>query len=261
MLIGQLDKGTEITVNVTNGDKSVQIISKIVELSQEDYEYCRKASKQFKYKSFTVVDLMKEGDKVINFLSANIICMLSGLKEGKPYTWNNVKILRVKLPEYGDSHIILSNEDMETFNRRREYRLWLGYDGLCKFGESQVPKNVMVKDISCSGISMIINKDIGVEVELGERVEIQFYDRVYSEGKKDYNNILYTVEAKIVRYIAMNNNRMLIGCRLSQRYQEIDKMIYLKQRLSMNINGKTRLDRARKAVLARELAKLANNEV
>lgn len=236
MLIGELDVGSIITVNVTDGTKSVQINSTILDLGEEDYEFCKKSAMQFKFESFVAVDLMKEGEQVINFLSARVICILTALKESRPYSWNNVKILRLKLPEHGDCHIILSNSDMDTFNRRKEYRLWLGYDGLCKFGDSKVPRNVIVKDVSCSGMGLIVNKELESYIEQDEHIEVQFYDSTYSEVAKDYVQRLFTLQGKIVRFIAMNNNRILLGCRLLEHYDALDKMIYAKQRVKMNVN-------------------------
>lgn len=252
MLIGDLDKNTIINVNVTDGEKSVQINSEVLDLSAEDYNFCKKAASQFNFESFVAVDLMKEGNKVINFLSARVICILTALKDERPYSWNNVKILRLKLPEHGDCHIILSNSDMDTFNRRKEYRLWLGYDGLCKFGDSQVPKSVMVKDVSCSGVGIIISDELVDLVEVGKPVVIQFYDSVYSEAAKEYKNKLYTLNAKIVRYIAMNNNRVLVGCRLIERLDALEKMIYEKQRIKMTVNHA--IKKYNQAMIAKQLA-------
>lgn len=252
MLIGDLDKNTIINVNVTDGDKSVQINSEVLELSEEDYAFCKKASTQFHFESFVAVDLMKEGDKVINFLSARVICILTALKDERPYSWNNVKILRLKLPEHGDCHIILSNSDMDTFNRRKEYRLWLGYDGLCKFGESRVPKSVIVKDVSCSGVGIIVSDELADLIEVGKPVDIQFYDSTYNEATKDYHNKLYTLHCKIVRFISMNNNRVLVGCRLVERLDALEKMIYAKQRMKMTVNHTIKRDN--QAILAKKLA-------
>ena len=49
----------------------------------------------------------------------------------------------------------------------------------------------------------------------------------------------------MVRYIAMNNNRVLVGCRLVERLDALEKMIYAKQRMKMTVN---------QAILAKKLA-------
>ena len=63
---------------------------------------------------------------------------------------------------------------------------------------------------------------------------------------------MYTLHGKIVRFISMNNNRVLVGCRLVERLDALEKMIYAKQRMKMTVNQAIKRDN--QAILAKKLA-------
>ena len=50
----------------------------------------------------------------------------------------------------------------------------------------------------------------------------------------------------------MNNNRVLVGCRLVERLDALEKMIYAKQRMKMTVNQT--IKRYNQAILAKKLA-------
>ena len=62
---------------------------------------------------------------------------------------------------------------------------------------------------------------------------------------KQQKSIIINCILCIVRYIAKNNNRVLVGCRLVERLDALEKMIYAKQRMKMTVN---------QAILAKKLA-------
>ncbi|MDD6290851.1 MAG: PilZ domain-containing protein [Lachnospiraceae bacterium] len=233
MLIGNLDHDTKVTIYVTDGIKAVQLTSQVLYLSKTDYLVCMEKAKNLDYQSFIGIKVIKAGERIVNFSSENITCTITALKNYKPYSWDNVKIVRLTLPEQGTIHMVLSNDDRKTFNRRNEYRLFLGEEGICRFGDSNAPKNVMIKDVSCSGVGIMINKSDDIEIKAGMKIEVEF-----SQTRKDGNRQTFMLTGKIVRYIAMNNNMEMIGCKLSGRNQELVKMIYEKQRQNMTTDYK-----------------------
>lgn len=252
MLIGDLEKDTTVTIHVTDGTKAVQLSSQVLELSKTDQQACLDVARKLDYQSCIGIKAIMAGDRLVSFSSENISCTVTALKNNKPYSWKNVKIARMTLPEQGLIHLVLSSDDMGTFNRRNEYRLFLGREGICRFGDNPQPHNVMIKDISCSGLGMIINKSDKIEISSGMEVEIQFLER----GSDD-NNQKFTLKGKIVRYVSMGNDKELVGCRLAGRHPELEKMIYEKQRKSMTTDHKPQVKRESTRTLAKELAALA----
>lgn len=252
MLIGDLEKDTMVTIHVTDGIKAVQLNSQVLELSKADHDVCLETAKKMQYQSFIGIRAIKAGERIVSFSSENITCTLTALKRNKPYSWKEVKIVRLHLPEQGTIHMVLSSDDMGTFNRRNEYRLFLGCQGICRFGAGGEPQNVIIKDISCSGLGMIISKSDKVEISAGMEVEIQFLEQGDGETRQKF-----ILNGNIVRYVSMGNDRELVGCKLSGRHPELEKMIYEKQRKSMTTVHKPQVKKESTRALAKEFAALA----
>lgn len=253
MRLSDLEIGTIVTINATDFEKSIRMESEILSVSSEDKLFIERAVKSLHKEVFCVLELITEGDLVINFLSVKVKCVLTALINDKPYSWNDVKILKLRLPEAGSCHIVLCDDDVDTFNRRREYRQWLGYDALCKFGDSKVPKDILLRDLSPSGVGFLCNTELPVEV--GLKICIQFHDEFKSSISDKYNSKLYTINAIIVRYVPTNNNKLLVGCKLDKEYEEITKMIFSKQGKLLATAKRDSYKRDRNALLAQELKK------
>ncbi len=255
MLIGELDKNTTVTIHVTDGEKAVQLNSQVLELSEQDREVCLKATRKLDYRSYIAIQVIKAGDRFVNFSSDRITCTVTALKNNKPFSWKEVQIERVVLPEKGNVNIVFSNDDVKTFNRRNEYRLFLGKEGVCRFGDSTDMRNIVVKDISCSGLGMIINKTDDISISVGMRIEAHFM-----EVGEDGNAKAFVVTGQIVRFVSLGNNRELIGCKLAGRNQELEKMIYAKQRQNMTVNHTPRIKKESNWMLAKELEALSKEQ-
>lgn len=251
MKINDLEIGTIVTINATDYEKSVRMESEVLNISEADRVFVTNAVNNLHKEVFCVLDLITEGDAVINFLSVRVKCIMTALINDKPYSWDDVKILKLKLPEAGSCHIVLCDTDVDTFNRRSEYRQWLGFDALCKFGDSQVPKDILLRDLSPSGVGFLCSTDLPVEV--GMKVNIQFHDETKSKVSDKYTSKLYTINAIIVRYVPTNNNKLLVGCRLDKEYEEITKMIFSKQGRLLATAKREAYKRDRNALLAQEL--------
>lgn len=253
MRLNNLDVGTIVTINATDYEKSVRMESEVLSVSLEDRLFIEKAVQSLNKEVFCVLDLITEGKAVINFLSVRVKCTLTALIDDKPYSWNDVKILKLKLPDTGSCHIVLCDDDVNTFNRRDEYRQWLGYDALCKFGDSKVAKDVLLRDLNPSGVGLLCSTEL--PVELGLRLNIQFYVETKSNISGEYVSRLYTINAVIVRYVSTNNNKLLVDCKLDKEYEEINKLIFSKQGRLLATAKRDAYKRYRNALLAQELKK------
>ena len=92
MLIGNLEKDTEVTIHVTDGVKAVQLSSQVLELSKTDLQECMVAARRMDYQSFIGIQAIRVGERIVSFSSENITCTITALKDNKPYSWKNVVI-------------------------------------------------------------------------------------------------------------------------------------------------------------------------
>lgn len=228
MLIGELILDTPLSITVTSDDKMAVLDSKVIELTDDDIIYIKNILEQINYRSFVAMELVTEDDMAISFLSPNVSCKLTAQHNGKPYLWKNVKIVRLKLPDTGYAHVVFCNDDVNSFNRRMEYRLWLDTDVLFKINDSNVSHRGILKDISNTGAGIIV--DASYEVQLLDKLHIQFYDSVMNKVKKEWEEVLYSGVYTVIRILPLRNNRVLLGCALVSRSDAIAKLINRKQR-------------------------------
>lgn len=106
--------------------------------------------------------LIKDDENVIIFANSTATCNLTILYDFKPYIWVNVTIVKMKLPNLGTCYVAFSFDDVSTFNRRSEFRVWLGCAGIATFRDSQVPQDVFVRDLSPSGIGLMGPNDLSL---------------------------------------------------------------------------------------------------
>lgn len=254
MLIRDLEIGSTIAIHVTDGERAVQLSSTTIDLNKVDHKICKDVAKNYGYNSFACIQAVKARNCVVNLAGDNITCSITALKNKKPYLWKQVEIIRVKLPEYGTAHLVMSNDDVKTFNRRGEFRLFLGQLGTCILGTDHIAKSVFIKDISCSGIGMLFSKKDMDAVDINMHAEVHFSE-VNDSGVSES----FVLNAKIVRYLATGGDQVLIGCRILGKSPELEKLIYQKQRQSMSINNEIQTKRVLTRELKREMEAITNN--
>lgn len=254
MLIQDLEIGSTVTIHVTDGDRAVQLSSTTIDLNKVDHKICKDAAKNYGYDAFACIQAVKARNCIVNFTGDNITCSITALKNKKPYLWKQVEITKVKLSEYGTVHLIMSNDDVKTFNRRGEFRLFLGQPGTCILGADHIAKSVFIKDISCSGIGMLFNKKDMDAVDINMHVKVHFSEVNDSEVSESFE-----LNAKIVQYLATGEDKVLVGCRIFGKNSALEKLIYQKQRQNMRVNNKIQTKRALTRELKREMEAITNN--
>lgn len=160
MLIRDLEIGSTIAIHVTDGERAVQLSSTTIDLNKVDHKICKDVAKNYGYNSFACIQAVKARNCVVNLAGDNITCSITALKNKKPYLWKQVEIIRVKLPEYGTAHLVMSNDDVKTFNRRGEFRLFLGQLGTCILGTDHIAKSVFIKIFLAQALECFLAKRI-----------------------------------------------------------------------------------------------------
>jgi hypothetical protein len=142
-----------------------------------------------------------------------------------PYRWKSVKI---KTVEYNKEkyHLIISDDDVERMNRRNGYRLYLGIPGVAQLGANRAAVDVIIKDISESGIGIVCEKD--VEIVGKEIVHVNF-----RESKSGSN---FNLNAVDVRKMTLPDERIIYGCKLLGESDKLRKFIMQRQREKIQRN-------------------------
>lgn len=184
---------------------------------------------------YVLVEPITKNDKVIGFPPNGVNYVVSYVDKDtkKPYEWHNVLVKQVAFADGSKYHIFISDKNAKEVNRRERYRLWLGCDGILQMGLSQKSLRVIVKDISATGVSFIIENRENIDASLIPKrssiVSLSFSDAE--------TNTKFKINASVVRIEEMEDGRTLYGCRLMQESGAIAKFVNTKQR------ERNRLDR------------------
>lgn len=204
MKLQEIEEGSSISITVKREDTSATFPSEV-------------------YKVFTdciLVNLFVFEDNVISFEGENLTIEMVVVKPGEvPYFFKNIKITR---EIYMDQpyHCIRTGTVGVRLNRRNAFRAFIGEEG----SALEVPGNrrvdVLVKDLSSTGIGFLINKNEKTRFETGQHLEVIFKDSLISST--------IDVVARVVR-IEEKETDILYGCAFSKHYPQIDRYVAAKQ--------------------------------
>lgn len=206
MLLEELDVGSKITILVGIGSQTLSFDSILEEPSDNG----------------VLTTPVYRNDKLVGFRTKGLVIRLqiTNASDQKVYEFTNVEILNVKTQDEQIHHKMICKTPGKQINRRTAVRVWLGKEGIAQIGTNRVAYEVVVKDISVSGISFIFHKDLNVEP--GTIAHITFND---TEARTKFS-----LSAIIVRTAELDEGKILYGCRLNQESPAIAKYVNDKQR-------------------------------
>ena len=206
MLLEELDVGSKITILVGIGSQTLSFDSILEEPSDNG----------------VLTTPVYRNDKLVGFRTKGLVIRLqiTNASDQKVYEFTNVEILNVKTKDEQIHHKMICKTPGKQINRRTAVRVWLGKEGIAQIGTNRVAYEVVVKDISVSGISFIFHKDLNVEP--GTIAHITFND---TEARTKFS-----LSAIIVRTAEVDEGKILYGCRLNQESPAIAKYVNDKQR-------------------------------
>lgn len=168
---------------------------------------------------------IKEENRPLDFSSGRIVNTVSVVSEDddKAYVYRDLTIEYVQDEKNEDLrfHRICSKEDVEPVNRRKYFRMYLGEDGVMQVGPHRYPIDVVVKDISVSGIAVVCSAD--AVLDLGSRARITFTD---NEVGQDFH-----IRGSVVRKNEVDPTTIVLGCKFPYESDAIGKYIAMKQRM------------------------------
>lgn len=209
MFLQDIEVGAKATIIVRIGSQTLAFDTIVQEPSEDG----------------VLTEPIYRNNKLIGFKTKGLIITVQvcNPSDEKVYEFSNVDILNVKTKDGAIHHKMICRNAGKQINRRTAVRVWLGIEGVARVGENRNAYNVIVKDISVSGISFILHKDMGLEA--GEMAHITFND---VDAR-----IKFSLSAIIVRTAEMEDGRVLYGCRLNQESPAIGKYVTDKQRAKL----------------------------
>lgn len=164
------------------------------------------------------IEPIRYQDKLVSFEGIPISIWLYREDE-KPVLWKQCVITNISFKSTTYQFVMCKQEGIQ-FNRRGAYRVYIGERGEAQVGAGTVPVDVTVKDVSETGFSIVTdNKFPNVDML---RVRLTFTD--------DWTDSVLSLWGTIVRHVELENNRVLIGCQMSDTPSNVVRFINRKQR-------------------------------
>lgn len=190
MFINQLIEGCELTLTASFGSSSAAFMSKAAGIyypsDKEEISVFLEKNK-IRFSHYIVAEMFTFDGRPLSFDNDEITCNIMGIYESKPYEWLKVQVYRINLGKYGPAHIIISDDDVQPFNRRNSFRVSLSNECYLKLRNEDSLNKAVLKDLSSVGIGIVIPKHLLVEP--GDSVLITFSDYLRMFKVKSGNNL------------------------------------------------------------------------
>lgn len=204
MRLQEIAEGSKINITATKEDLSVNLSTEMA----------------FSFSDCILVKPFIYEGTVVNFNAEGLVIELIAIKEGEvPYIWKNVTITR---EEYEGEvyHAVRTGTVGVRLNRRNSFRVFVGERGCAM----EVPGNkridVIVKDMSSTGIGFLVDSAQDPHLKNGSHVHITFSD--------DAMRSSFDVVGRVIRKVE-EEEKTLYGCILSKTYPQIDRYCAAKQ--------------------------------
>ncbi len=212
MLLSDLDKGVSVKLIITIDEKVFEFDSNVA----------------LHHRKEVLFEPIRKDGKLLNVQGNNIsVDILLIRQDEKPIIWKNADMtcIRYKRNIYYTAEGSCKGKE---FNRRSEYRIFIGEELHARIGQKSIERVVVLKDLSNSGFSFIYPEEL-------EGADGAFVSMVYPARMEDkvYELPLY---GKIIRKMSLPDGRMLYGCILLKK----NKMIghYINQKQMEHLAGK-----------------------
>lgn len=233
MIIDQVPEDSCIEINITSADKKLTLTTVARHPKNKlDEQLVKDFLKKYKFPAGIMADPIEHSGKYVGFHldedSETHIAVFS-VVEDRPYQWTNVKIITAQFKRK-IYHLIMSNQDVSESNRRGSFRQWVGCYGTLKVGLESGSHNVLVKDVSTSGIGLIVDNDPNQPPPVvGDIIHVNFTDTI-GRGTPRPKDFDFTLKATVCRTaFEPVKNRTILGCRFAKSDEKIGQYVNMKQ--------------------------------
>jgi len=203
MRLSEIPNGEEITLEVIINNARYEFKTTVIEEIDTGGVYAEPVRVQ---------------EKVLSFASDNVVVNIILYRTEKaPIVWRHVIVETVVYRKNTVYRITSATSGLEE-NRRNAFRLPVGLPGVAQLGSNRKAADVLVKDVSELGFSLVSVDDI-------ENFEGILVRLVFSDG-----NTTLSLTGLVVRKVKQDDGRFLYGCKLNSKMPALAKYINESQR-------------------------------
>lgn len=222
MLLKDVPAGGTARITVIIGTEKLEFSTTIIRPADRYVEQVKEKLKCM------LVEVIRVDNKLLTLPRGDgILYVVQSFVEeaGKMFEWTGVIPQLMALRDGSKVLVLRCNNPGKAINRRQNFRIWLGHPGTAQFGISPITYNVVVKDISAGGVSLVINKEWDDRVPMNSLVRLMFQDED-TEQKFDLRGL-------VVRKEDVQEDRILYGVKFTSANPIVNVYIREKERLEL----------------------------
>lgn len=199
MLITELERETSVTIDIMQGTDKLTFETKVVAPISNG----------------VLIESLKHGDRVLNVSFKGLVILLTANLEPLPIRFSEVQLETVQYK--GEIyHLAKAKREGVEVNRRENFRVYIGEDGMAQINEHKKGREVLVKDVSISGFAIVAKDDLEAD---DAKVRLSYKD-------KESRIIL---QGQVVRKELIDESKILYGCKLEKTPDGLAKYLNQKQ--------------------------------
>ena len=230
MKIDAIEAGTDILVTVRGGEKHIEFLTTALDREDPDYaELLPVVSAKYGNGATLPVELICADDKrPLSFMTQGLMYQIVAVVDAKPYKWLGVVIPCIKTKSGKLIHVITAVTDGAVTDRRDEYRVYVGTDGILSLTGKDTGISALIKDVSMMGIGVVASADadIGMDSIVRAKFELKVKNRTH---KLNGGMMHFDLLGKIVRCKPLDNDRVLYGVHLMSQNNALTRYINVRQ--------------------------------
>lgn len=218
MKINEISLGNDVCLEIVTAGRTIELTTKVAELSDYEMKTITKLVTQKDLYSIVFEAIISNGKTLGLTTNDTMVYNVKCTMNDKYYVWNNVYIKTVKLPSGSAYYLVMSALDVNVMNRRNAYRLWIGEEVTVTLGLSQDRIRGILKDLSASGMGVIVAD--ASDFHLERIVHVQYIDD---------EKTVFNLTGKVVSVTEISLAKILIGCAFVAKSQAVERYVSQKQ--------------------------------
>ncbi len=200
-------------------------LSFLINLNTEQLQFESRILEVYPHRHTLLAEGVFADDKIISFRGKGLVVdLIVTIPEEKPQLFKNVTTNVVKRSDGTLCYTVFTIAGSKTYNRRQSYRCYVGIESSIQCGLNRVAHDAIIKDISCSGFSVVTREDL--QLNVNQTIHTVLNDHM-EDSTETFNFHLYGL---VARKQELENGLFLYGCRLNNPVPGLEQYIVKKER-------------------------------